>query len=121
MQNVEKHTIKYGHEWFPYCEDITTASSKLYNTVQFTQRQGFFYGWGTQSQAKLDVMFKLDSNYAAMPAKVAQLVLKQNTDAWSAYYKAMEVYKLDPKKFTGYPKPPSYIDEKNIVKFNYQA
>ncbi|MGI2909169.1 hypothetical protein AABK37_38765, partial [Hassallia sp. VBCCA 56010] len=33
----------------------------------------------------------------------------------------MEVYKLDPKKFTGYPKPPSYIDEKNIVKFNYQA
>ena len=121
MQNVEKHTIKSGHEWFPYCEDITTASRQLYNTVQFTQRQGFFYGWGTQSQAKLDAMFKSDRNYGAMPAKVAQLVFKQNADAWSAYFKALEAYKLDPNKFTGYPKPPSYIDDKNIVKFNYQA
>ncbi|MEC4816209.1 MAG: hypothetical protein SAK29_23520 [Scytonema sp. PMC 1069.18] len=121
MQNVEKLTIKNDHEWFPYCEDITTTSRKLYNTAQFTQRQGFFYGWGTQSQAKLDVMFKSDSNYGAMPAKVAQLVLKQNADAWSAYFKAMSAYKLDPNNFTGIPKPPSYIDAKNIVKFNYQA
>lgn len=121
MQNVEKHTIKYSHEWFPYCEEITKASRKLYNTVQFTQRQNFFYGWGRQSQAKLDVMFKSDSNYGVMPAKVAQLVLKQNADAWSAYFKAIEDYKLEPSKFTGHPKPPSYIDDKNLVKFNYQA
>ncbi|BAZ22707.1 hypothetical protein NIES4073_35940 [Kalymmatonema gypsitolerans NIES-4073] len=121
MQNVEKHIIKSGHEWFTYCEDITTASGQLYNTVQLTQRQGFFYGWGRQSQAKLDVMFKSDSNYGAMPAKVAQLVLKQNADAWSAYFKAIEAYELDPKKFTGKPAPPNYIDGRNIVKFNYQA
>lgn len=78
MQHVEKHTIKSTHEWFAYCAEITHVSGKLYNTAQFTQRQGFFYGWGTQTQAKLDVMFHSDSNYRAMPAKVAQLVLKQN-------------------------------------------
>jgi putative transposase len=121
MQNVEKHTIKHDHDWFCYCEEITTASRQLYNTAQFTQRQSFFYGWGTQSKEKLDVMFKSDSNYRAMPAKVAQLVFKQNAERLRAYFKAMEAYKLDPKKFTGRPKPPSYIDDKNIVKFNYQA
>jgi IS605 OrfB family transposase len=121
VQQVEKHTIKPSHEWFAYCQEMTSASRSLYNTVQFTQRQGFFYGWGTQSQKSLDVMFKSDSNYAAMPAKVAQLVLKQNADAWSAYFKAIDAYKLEPEKFTGYPKPPSYIDDKNLVKFNYQA
>nr|WP_236116951.1 hypothetical protein [Hassalia byssoidea] len=54
-------------------------------------------------------------------AKVAQLVLKQNADAWIAYYKALAAYKTDDSKFTGRPKPPSYVDEKNLVKFNNQA
>ncbi|WP_414587220.1 RNA-guided endonuclease InsQ/TnpB family protein [Scytonema sp. PCC 10023] len=121
MQHVEKHIIKSGHEWFAYCAYITRISSKLYNTAQFTQRQGFFYGWGTTVQAKLDTMFKLDSNYRAMPRKVAQLVLKQNADAWSAYFKAIDAYNLEPKKFTSKPKPPNYLDGKNLVKFNYQA
>jgi putative transposase len=122
MQNVEKHVIKRGHEWFDYCDLITVYSKNLYNTVQFTQRQSFFYGWGVQSQVKLDSMFKFDSNYKSMPAKVAQLVLKQNADSWQAYFKALEAYKLDPIKFTGQPKQPNFIQNKNnLVKFNYQA
>ncbi|GAB1542730.1 hypothetical protein NUACC21_54040 [Scytonema sp. NUACC21] len=60
MKNVEKHTIKHSHEWFPYCEEMTTASRQLYNTAQFTQRQSFFYGWSTLSGGKLNVMFKSD-------------------------------------------------------------
>jgi putative transposase len=121
MPQVEKHVIKDGHEWFGYCAEITRISSKLYNTAQFTQRQGFFYGWGTHSQASLDVMFKQNENYKAMPAKVAQLVLKQNADAWIAYYKALEAYKLNSTQFTGKPKQPNYVDDKNLVKFNNQA
>ncbi|MEH1854915.1 MAG: hypothetical protein V7L11_25325 [Nostoc sp.] len=53
MRQVEKHIIKEGHEWFDYCTDITTISRQLYNTAQFTQRQGFFYGWGTQTKSLL--------------------------------------------------------------------
>ncbi|MCC5665298.1 transposase [Nostoc sp. CHAB 5784] len=121
MRQVEKHVIKRGDAWFDYCSQITTISRKLYNTAQFTQRQGFFFGWSTQSQAKLDLLFKQDENYKALPAKVAQLVLKQNADAWLAYYKALKEYKLEPSKFTGKPKPPGYIDDKNLVKFNNQA
>jgi putative transposase len=82
MRQVEKHVIKEGHEWFDYCTDITTISRQLYNTAQFTQRQGFFYGWGTQTQASLDILFKQNENYKAFPAKVAQLVLKQNAETY---------------------------------------
>jgi putative transposase len=121
MRQVEKHVIKDGHEWFAYCVEVTTISRSLYNTAQFTQRQGFFYGWGTQTQAKLDALFKQDENYKSLPAKVSQLVLKQNADAWIAYYKALEVYRIEPTKFTGKPKAPSYVDDKNLVKFNNQA
>ena len=121
MRQVEKHVIKNGHNWFDYCTEITTISRQLYNTAQFTQRQGFFYGWGTKSQAKLDTLFKQNENYKAMPAKVAQPVLKQNADAWIAYYNALTAYKIDSSKFTGFPKPPNYVDDKNLVKFNNQA
>lgn len=121
MRQVEKHVIKKGHEWFDYCTDITTISRQLYNTAQFTQRQGFFSGWGTQTQGSLDTLFKQNENYKALPAKVAQLVLKQNADAWIAYYKALSAYKLDSSKFTGRPKPPSYVDDRNLIKFNNQA
>ncbi|WP_292743959.1 transposase [Nostoc sp. NMS4] len=85
IRQVEKHIIKEVHEWFDYCAEITTVSRQLYNTAQFTQRQGFFYGWGTRTQAKLDSLFKQDENYKALPAKVAQLVLKQNADASSFF------------------------------------
>ncbi|MFN6537682.1 MAG: RNA-guided endonuclease InsQ/TnpB family protein [Nostoc sp. EkiNYC01] len=121
MRQVEKHLIKEGDEWFDYCSQITTGSRQLYNTAQFTQRQGFFSGWGSHSQASLDTLFRQNENYKAMPAKVAQLVLKQNADAWIVYYKALSAYKMSPCKFTGRPKPPNYVDDKNLVKFNNQA
>ncbi len=121
MRQVEKHVIKEGHEWFDYCKEITTISRQLYNTAQFTQRQGFFYGWGTQTLICLDTLFKQNENYKALPAKVAQLVLKQNADGWIAYYKALSAYKIDSSKFTGRPKPPNYVDDKNLIKFNNQA
>ncbi|BAZ50769.1 hypothetical protein NIES4103_33860 [Nostoc sp. NIES-4103] len=122
MKQVEKHIIKKEHSYFDYCAEITAVSKRLYNTAQFTQRQGFFYGWGTQSQAKLDIMLKENEHYKALPAKVAQLVLKQNADAWSAYYEALKAYKQSVEKFTGKPKPPNYIKgENNLIKFNNQA
>lgn len=65
MRQVEKHVIKDEHKWFDYCTEITTVSRQLYNTAQFTQRQGFFYGWGTQTQASLDSLFKQNENYKA--------------------------------------------------------
>lgn len=121
MLRVEKHVIKTAHEWFEYCNSVTNSSRQLFNSAQFVQRQGFFYGHGTQSQSQLDKMFQQHEAYKALPSKVAQLVLKQSADNWSAYYAALKAYAREPSKFTGRPMPPSYALARNVVKFNNQA
>ena len=118
---VEQHVIKSGHDWFKYCEEITTSSRQLFNSAQYVQRQGFFYHHGTQTQAALDKMFQGDESYKSMPAKVSQLVLKQSADSWKSYFEALKAYTKDPSKFTARPKPPGYVQDLNLVKFNKQA
>ena len=121
MKRVEKHFIKTKHQWFEYCASITSCSKRLFNLVQFTQRQGFLYGHGTQVQGKIDKMFQSHECYKAMPSKVSQLVLKQNVDGWREFFAALKSYAKDPAKFTGRPRPPGYIKRFNLVKFNTQA
>jgi IS605 OrfB family transposase len=119
---VEKHVIKKSHEWYDYCNEVTTVSRCLYNTAQYTQRQGYFYGHPTLNTAQLDKCFKNHQHYKALAAKVAQLVLKQNADSWISYHAAVIAYKLDSSKFTGKPKIPGFILRKhNLIKFNNQA
>ncbi len=121
MKRVEKHVVKPGHKWFEYCDQITNVSRRLFNSAQYVQRQGFFYGHGIQYHANLDKMFQQHEAYRAMPSKVSQLVLKQSADSWTAYFEAIKAYQLAPSKFTGRPKLPGYADERNLVKFNIQA
>ncbi|MDR9896219.1 transposase [Aetokthonos hydrillicola Thurmond2011] len=122
MKSVEKHIIKKSHDWYSYCAEITSISRCLYNTVQYNQRQGYFFGYKFLNLSQLDKGFKDNENYKKLPAKVAQLVLKQNADAWTAYDAALDTYKQDSSKFTGKPKIPNFITKKhNLVKFNNQA
>jgi len=89
----------------------------------YTVRHSFFYGYGVPSWGKLDEYFRESDVYKALPAKVSQLVIKQVSDSWDTYFKALAAYKEDPKKFTGKPKIPGYKDTngRNIVKYNNQA
>ena len=121
LKLVDKHVIKSNHEWFEYCDRVTNSSRQLFNSVQFVQRQGFFYGHGIQSQAQLDKIFQQHEAYKALPGKVSQLVLKQSADTWVAYFAALRAYTKEPSKFTGRPKPPGYAEARNLVKFNTQA
>lgn len=122
---VEQHQISKSHDWWQYCDEICFASKNLYNTAQYTNRHSFIYGHGSLSQPVLAAAFKDDPNYKALPAKVSQLVLLQNAEAWKSYYKALAAYKEDSSKFTGKPKMPGYINPgakgRNLVKFNDQA
>jgi IS605 OrfB family transposase len=121
LKRVEKHVIKREHKWFQYCDEVTNSSRKLFNSAQYVQRQSYFYEHGFFSQPKLDKLFQQDENYKALPAKVAQLVLQQCADAWTNYIKAIAAYSQDPSKFTGKPKIPGYVKDRNLVKFNIQA
>ena len=125
MYQVEQHQIKPNHLWFEYCEQTCLASKNLFNTAQYSNRQSFFYGYGSISQGVMDKLFRDNENYQVLPAKVSQLVLKQVQDTWQSYFKAIKAWKLDHSKFTGRPKAPAYIEAgekgRNLVKFNIQA
>jgi len=125
MYQVEQHYITSSHRWWSYCDAVCYASKNLYNTAQFSQRQSFKFGHGILTQAALDKLFKDSEHYKAIAAKVAQLVLKQNSDAWMAYFKAIAVWKEEPSKLTGKPKIPGFLEAgekgRNLVKFNNQA
>jgi putative transposase len=120
---VEQHQIKPSHQWWDYCEQVCFASKNLFNIAQYTNRQSYIYGHGIVTQAAMDKMFREDVNYQLLPAKVSQLVLMQVADAWKSYFRATKAYSIEPAKFTGKPKAPSYIESsgRNIIKFNHQA
>lgn len=125
MYQVEQHYITSNHAWWDYCDAVCFVSKNLYNTAQYSQRHSYQYGHGVLTQAALDKLFKDSDHYKAIPAKVAQLVLKQNADAWTAHFAALETWKKDSSKFTGKPKAPGYITPgakgRNLLKFNNQA
>lgn len=122
-KRVERHFIKSGHPNFAEVDAICFASKNLYNTIQFTIRQSFFYGHGVPTWGQLNEWFKDSLAYIALPAKVSQLVIKQATDAWYGYFKALAAYREDPSRFTGMPQIPGYLEQdgRNLVKYNTQA
>lgn len=125
MYQVEQHQIKLGCEEFAYCETVCFASKNLFNNAQYSNRQSWIAGYGYMTFADSDKLFQTDPNYRILPAKVAQLVLKQVWQSWDSHLKAVAAWKIDPSKFTGKPKIPGYIDGKdqgrNLIKFNLQA
>lgn len=122
VYQVQQHQIKNGHGWWDYCKKVCLGSKNLYNSVQYSNRHSFFYGYSSLNLTELDKRFKDNEHYQALPAKVSQLVLKQAVDSWNGYYSALKSWKKNPSKFTGEPNIPGYIKSQfNVVKFNYQA
>ena len=77
MYQVEQHQIKPKHEWYAYCEQTCFAAKNLFNTATYSNRQSFFYRYGSLTQAAMDKFFRDNEHYQSLPAKVSQLVLKQ--------------------------------------------
>jgi hypothetical protein len=61
--------------------------------------------------------------YRALPAKVAQWVLKQVCAAWDSFFAALSAWKADPSRFQGRPRPPKYLDKqgRNLLTYTLQA
>ena len=61
--------------------------------------------------------------YRALPAKVAQWVVRQVTLAWKSYLTACAAWKADPARFLGHPKLPKYLDKqgRNLLTYTEQA
>jgi putative transposase len=76
------------------------------------------------SYEEMDKRLQPHEAYKALPAKVAQQVLKQVADAWKAFREARASYEQDSSKFTGCPKLPRYkhkTDGRNLLIYTLQA
>ena len=62
--------------------------------------------------------------YKALPAKVAQWVLKGLHANWASFFEQCKAYKENPSKFTGRPRLPNYkhkTEGRNILVYTDQA
>jgi len=102
---------------------MSFASKNLWNAANYCIRQSFVYGHGVPSYNSMDKLMQSTLEYKALPAKVAQQVLKLLDKSWKSYFAAIAQYKLDSSKFTGFPKIPGYKpkDGRGVLIFTSQA
>jgi len=124
MQLVEQHRID-GHDPRWKAIDVAAFASKnLYNAALYLTRQAYIkQDHAIIAYVELDKLLHSTAEYRALPAKVAQWVLKQVTLAWKSYFAACQEWAVDPGRFWGHPKLPKYLDKRgrNLLIYTEQA
>jgi putative transposase len=72
----------------------------------------------------MDKLMQQHEAYKALPAKVAQWVLKGLHQNWKSFFEQRKAYKQNPSKFTGRPKLPRYkhkTEGRNLLIYTLQA
>src|SRR6266699_2886109 len=124
MQLVEQHVIDKRDPRYAVIDAAAFASKNLYNAANYELRQAFIHQGRFLSYNQLDKLMQPHEAYKALPAKVAQWVLKGLVNNWKAFKDGQESYEQDPSKFTGRPQLPKYkhkADGRNILIYTIQA
>jgi len=123
MQYVERHVITRTHPVFREIDRASFASKGLYNKTLYITREMFETTGKVCGYNKLDKIMQTHDVYHSLPAKVAQKVVKQVSEAWKAFFVAIREYKKCPEKFRGKPEPPKYKRKngRNLVQYTNQA
>jgi putative transposase len=115
MQLVEQHRIdRHDPRWRAI--DTAFASKRLYNAALYATRQAFIHEGCVVSYEELARDLKTSAEYRALPAKVAQWVLKQAALAWKSYFAAWET---NLSRFLGHPKLPKYLPKQGRYLLTY--
>lgn len=123
MRLVEQHRIDRHDPRFAAIDAAAFASKNLYNAALYLTRQAFIHQRQILSYENLAREMKTTEAYRALPAKVAQWVLKQVALAWTSYFAACAAWQADPSHFLGHPKLPKYLDKRgrNLLTYTDQA
>ena len=124
MQLTEQHRIDRFDPRWPAIDAACFASKNLYNAALYQMRQAYiFQDHKRILYEALDTSMQPTEEYRALPAKVAQWVLKQVCAAWKSYFAAIAEYRRHPAKFLGHPKLPKYLEKqgRNLLVFTDQA
>lgn len=129
MQLTERHLIKPSHELYGVLDDLTFKAKNLYNHGLYLYRQSYFEYKKNPKKSTLtwrDIDKSLrrqgHEDIRALPAKVANAVLKNLGESITSYWKLV---RLKRKGGLGQkPKLPRYLHKTNgrySISFNYQT
>src|SRR6516162_6838301 len=123
LRLVEQHRIDRHDTRFAAIDAAAFASKHLYNAALYVTRQAFIHQQQVISYEELARDMKTSAEYRALPAKVAQWVLRQVALAWKSYFAACAAWEADPSRFLGHPKLPKYLDKlgRNLLTYTEQA
>ncbi len=124
MQLVQQHCIRKSDPRYSMIDEAAFKSKNLYNAALYEMRQAFIHHGVYLSYEEMDTRMQPHEAYKALPAKVAQQVLRQLADAWKAFREAKAAYEEDPSTFTGRPRLPKYkhkTEGRNILTYTMQA
>src|SRR5215467_15915379 len=123
MRLVEQHVIKRADPRFAAIDAAAFASKHLYNAANYVVRQAFIHEGRVVTYEDLARDLKTSVEYRALPAKVAQWVLRQVALAWTSYFAACQAWQADPAQFLGHPKLPKYLSKqgRNLLTYTTPA
>jgi putative transposase len=124
VQLVEQHCISKSDPRYSAIDEAAFKSKNLYNAALYEMRQAFIHHGIYLSYEEMNKLMQPHEAYRALPAKVAQQVLKQLAEAWKAFHEAKAAYEEDPSRFTGRPRLPKYkhkTEGRNILVYTIQA
>src|SRR5215470_12468536 len=124
MQLVEQHVISKHDPRYAVIDEAAFKSKNLYNAALYEVRQAFIHEGRYISYNQLDQLMQSHEAYKALPAKVAQWVLKGLVNNWKSFKESRAAYWQDPSKFTGRPKLPKYkhkTEGRNLLVYTAQA
>ena len=129
MQLTERHLIKPSHELYRTLDDLTFKAKNLYNHGLYLYRQSYFERKKNPDKPVLswvDIDKSLrrqgHEDVRALPAKVANAVLKNLGDTVSSYWKLVRLKRKG--GLAQNPNLPGYLHKTNgryPVSFNYQT
>jgi IS605 OrfB family transposase len=124
MQLVERHVIKRSDPRFTGIDRAAFASKNLYNAANYVMRQSFISEGVYLTYQEMDRHMQGHEAYRALPAKVAQWVLRMLDQNWQSFFRALATWQEDPSKFLGRPRLPGYKVEqrgRNLLVYTTQA
>lgn len=124
MQLVEQHCIGRNDSRYAVIDRAAFASKNLYNYANYLVRQSFIHERIYKGYAQVYHEVKGHECYLALPAKVANDVLRLLDKNWKSFFKAIEAYGENPTPFVGRPCLPKYKDKqkgRNVLIYDIQA
>ena len=123
MNLVEIHMIDKNHSLYNEIDRLCFLSKNLYNAGNYIVRQEFFESSKLKESGLTDNAIWIRYNdltklminnpdYISLPRKVSQQTLMILDRNWKSFFKSIKDYSLNPDKYNGRPKPPSYKDKK---------